>query len=279
MNRKRTFLIPYFIIASAAAIIVRYLQFAGEIINFDTGFFHTHAGAGKHIYYIILLLALGGLVALAVTERRRRTRFFNKRLGHFDDTDLASGGIMLLLAGFAVVYTAVRAGITNLGTAGVISAVLGVAAYGFAGSVLLFRKRTYPSVGIAFLVLSVHYIIRLVGVFMANHIILNMTEQLMVLVLLVMFSLFYLSLGRMFMRAESKTTRVKACVFGIFAAIVAVSEITAKMIYWLGSASVIRENLQRATSEFIMPDMLFAAETIALITLLLCMVRYKKSNG
>jgi len=252
------------------------VQFAEDIIDFSTGFFHSHAGFTRHLHYLVLILAFIGLIPAAIIERKRRTRFFHKRMGHFDDTDLMSGGIMLLLAGFAVIYTAIRAGFTSLGLPAVITVFIGTAAYGFAGGVLFFKKRVYPSVGFAFLGLSIYYVLRLVHIFLGNHIILNMTEHLVILILMVVFALFYLSLGRMFIRAESKTTRIKAYVFGTFAALLAASEITAKMIYWFGSPSVTRQNLQRSASEFIMPDMLIAAETIAIISLLLCLTRYKK---
>jgi hypothetical protein len=79
----------------------------------------------------------------------------------------------------------------------------------------------------------------------------------------------------MFIRAESKTTRIKAFVFGSFAAILAFSEIAAKLIYWFGAPAV-KQIINSASDEFIMPDMLIAAETIAVITLLLCMIRHKK---
>jgi hypothetical protein len=279
MNRKRTLLLPFFLIASVTAIIVRYYQFAGEIIDFDTGFFVSHAGFASSIYYLILGIVFIGLIVLSIAEKKYRTRFFNKRMGHFDETDLASSGIMLLLAAFAIIYMAVADGLSKLGIVEIITAIIGALAYSFAGGVLLFRKRTYPSVGFAFLVLAVYYLIRLIIIFLSNHIILNMTEQLMMLIFTVTLALFYLSFGRMFIRAESKTTRIKAYIFGTFAAIAATAEISAKTIYWLGTPSVTRDNLRREASEFIMPDMLIAAETIALIALLLCMIRYKKVDS
>jgi NADH:ubiquinone oxidoreductase subunit K len=180
---------------------------------------------------------------------------------------------MLLIAAFSVIYTAITAGISRLGFVEILTIALGTAAYGFAGAVLLFKKRTYPSVGFAFLGLSAYYIAILFVQFVDNYIILSMTEQLVKLIITVMLALFYLSAGRMFIRAESKSTRMKACVFGFFAVTVAISEIAAKLIFLFGSPAVTRDALMRSSSAFIMPDMLAAAETIALLTLLLTLLR------
>jgi hypothetical protein len=57
---------------------------------------------------------------------------------------------------------------------------------------------------------------------------------------------------------------------------VAVSEITAKLIFLFGSPSVTRDNLMRsASTKFIVPDMLDAGEIIALLVILLIMVRHR----
>ncbi|MCL2697426.1 MAG: hypothetical protein FWE74_05040 [Oscillospiraceae bacterium] len=278
MNQAKfpsSFLVIFFIAAVVAAVIIRYVQFAADVIDFNTGFFYHYAGALKSLHYIALAVIGAGLITLSIIERKRKTRFFTKKLGHFDDSDTAICGIMLLLAAFAVVYTAINTGLPNLGAAEVLTVFLGAAAYTFSGGVLLFKKRAFPSVGIAFLALSGYYVIRLVVIFLGNHIILSMSEQLVMLIFTIAAALFYLSAGRMFMRVESKTTRVKTCIFGFFAAVVAVSEITAKIIFMFGSPSVTRYNLQLSVSEFIAPDMLFAAETIAILAFILTMIKTK----
>jgi hypothetical protein len=271
----RTFLITYFIVAVAAAVIIRYAQFAADVINFNTGFFHHYAGAIKHLHYIALAVILTGLIILTIIEKKRKTRFFTKRLSHFDDSDTALCGIMLLLAAFAVAYTAVITGLGSLDTVQTLTVFLGTAAYAFAGGALLFRKRTYPSIGIAFLALAGYYVARLIMQFLENHIILNMSEHLIRLIFTIAIALFYLSAGRMFMRAENKSTRAKTCVFGFFAIIVAASEITAKVVFMFGSPSVMRYDLNSAATQFIAPDMLFAAETIAVLVFLLSTARVK----
>jgi hypothetical protein len=276
MKRTRTFLITFFIAVTAAAVIVRFAQFLAGVIDFSTGFFEHYAGYWRYLHYIAVAIIFAGFFILALIERKRRTRFFTKKLGHFDETDTAVCGIMLLLAGFAVAYSAFREGFTGLGTTELLTVILGTLAYGFAGGILLFRRRTFPSAGLAFLALSGYYVARLVMLFLGNYIIINMPEHLVRLLIIVGMALFYLSAGRMFMRAESKTTRLKACVFGFFAASVAFSEMAAKLIFLFGSPSVTRNNLMTsATTAFIMPDMLMAAEAIALITFLLSMIRHK----
>jgi len=276
MKKARSLLVVFFIVAVAAAIIVRYTQLIGKVIDFNTGFFYHYAGALKYLHYIALGAAFIGFIILAIIEKKRRTLFFSKRLGHFDETDTAICGIMLLIAGFAVVYSAFTEGFDKLSYIEILYVIIGTLAYGFAGGILLFKKRAYPSVGLAFLALSGYYVVRLVMLFVENYIILNMPEHLVRLVIALLFSLFYLSAGRMFMRAESKGTRMKACVFGFFGATIAVSEITAKLIFLFGSPSVTRDNLMRsAATKFISPDMLSVAETIALVTFLLTMTRLK----
>jgi hypothetical protein len=271
----RTFLVMFSIVAIAATVIIRYLQFAFDTIDFNTGFFYHYTGAVKHLHYIALGVIFVGLIILTITEKKRKTRFFTKRLSHFDDSDTALCGIMLLLAAFAVAYTAIITGFENLDTTQTLMAFLGTAAYAFAGGALLFRKRTYPSIGIAFLALSGYYVARLVTLFLENHIILNMSEHLIRLIFTIAIALFYISAGRMFMRAESKSTRAKACVFGFFAIIAAVSEISAKVVFMFGSPSVTRYNLNSAATQFIAPDMLFAAETIVVLVFLLSMTRVR----
>jgi hypothetical protein len=278
MKKPRTFLTTFFIVAAAAAIIVRYVQFIEDVIDFNTGFFHHFAGAVRHLHYIVLGAAFAGIIALAIIEKRRKTRFFTKKLSHFDESDLAFCGIMLLLAGFAVIYTAIGEGLSNLNNTQILTVILGTLAYGFAGGILLFRKKTFPSVGLAFLALSGHYVSRLVMLFLENHIILSMSEHLVRLIITVAMALFFVSAGRMFMRAENKTTRIKACIFGYFAITVAVSEIAAKLVFLLGAPPVKRSSLNSAVTEFIPPDMLLAAETIAVLTFLLCMNRYKSER-
>jgi uncharacterized membrane protein SirB2 len=263
------------IAAVAAVVIIRFVQFAADVIDFNTGFFYHYAGALKYMHYIALGVTLAGLIVLAFIEKKRRTRFFTKRLSHFDDSDTAICGIMLLLAAFAVVYTAINAGLTNKNTTEMLMTFLGAASFTLSGSILLFRKRTFPSVGIAFLALSGYYVARLVTIFLGNHIILSMSEHLIMLIFTVVTALFYLSAGRMFMRVESRNTRLKVCVFGFFAIIVAISEITAKAVFMFGSPSVMRYNLNSSATKFIAPDMLFAAETIAVLALVLCMVKTK----
>ena len=276
MKKARSLLIVFFIVAAAAAIIVRYTQLIGKVIDFNTGFFYHYAGGLKYLHYIILGGAFIGFIIIAIIEKKRRTLFFSKRLGHFDETDTAICGIMLLIAGFAVVYSAFTEGFGKLGYTEILSVILGTLAYSFAGGILLFKKRAYPAVGLAFLALSGYYVARLVMLFVENYIILNMPEHLIRLVITLLFSLFYLSAGRMFMRAETKGTRVKACVFGFFGAVTAVSEMTAKLIFLFGSPSVTRDNLMRsAATKFITPDMLSVAETIAVVTFLLTMTRLK----
>jgi len=283
MKKPRTFLITFFIVAVAAAIIVRYLQFIAEVIDFNTGFFHHYAGYWRYLHYVVLGAGLAGFIALAIIEKKRKTRFFTKKLSHFDESDLAFCGIMLLLAGFAVVYTAIGRGLSNHNSTEMLMVFLGTAAYALAGSILLFRKKTYPVIGLAFLALSGYYVARLIILFLNNYIILNMSEHLVRLIITIMMSLFFLSAGRMFMRAETKRTRIKVCIFGFFAITAAVSEMAAKLIFLLGAPRVTRDSLNSAVTEFIPPDMLWAAETIAVLTFLFCMTRYKhervKSEG
>jgi hypothetical protein len=272
-GKNHTFLITFLIIAVAAVIIIRYAQFSADVIDFNTGFFYHFAGPLRSLHYIALAVVFVGLVILSLIEKKRRTRFFNKKLSHFDDSDTAICGIMLLLASFAVIYTAISAGIANLGTTELLMTFLGGAAYAFSGGVLLVRKRTFPSVGLAFLALSGYYVARLVVLFLGNHIILSMSEHLVMLIFTVALALFYLSAGRMFMRAENKTTRLKTCIFGFFAVIVAVTEITAKVVFMFGSPSITRYSLTSSATQFITPDMLFAAETIAVLAFVLTMVK------
>ncbi|MCL2638132.1 MAG: hypothetical protein FWD48_07130 [Oscillospiraceae bacterium] len=278
LNQRRiptTFLTVFFLIAAAVAAVIRFVQFAADIVDFDTGFFYYHTGALKHLHYIALAVIGICLIILVIIERKRKTRFFTKRLSHFDDSDTAICGIMLLLASFAVIYTAVGAGLSKLSIAELLTVFLGAAAYAFSGGALLIKKRTFPSVGIAFLMLSGYYVIQLIILFLGNHIILSMSEHLVRLIYTVVLALFYLSAGRMFMRIESKSTRVKACVFGFFAIILAVSEIAAKITFLFGSPSVTRYNLGTTATTFIAPDMLFAAETIVILVFLLTMLKVK----
>ncbi|MCL2078033.1 MAG: hypothetical protein FWH08_06495 [Oscillospiraceae bacterium] len=279
MKKKLSFLIIFFIIACAGATVVRYVQLISETIDFSTGFFDHHAGILKYLHYIVLGVSLLGFIILTLIEKRRKTRFFTKRMGHFDDADAALCGIMFLLAGFAVIYTAVYNGFLGFSLHEKVTVALGMFSYGYAGVALLFRRRALPSIGIALLGLSGYYIIRLMDIFLDNYIILSMPEHIVRLILIVFLALFYLSAGRMFLRAESKSTRAKACIFGFFAATIAASEITAKMIFWLGSPTVMRDNLLRSdTTRFIMPDMLAASEAIALLVFLACMTRYKSER-
>ncbi|MCL1823100.1 MAG: hypothetical protein FWG44_02755 [Oscillospiraceae bacterium] len=271
MKKKSTFLATFFIAACTAAIIVRYMQFVSGIIDFNTGFFFPHAGTIKHVYYITLFTAFIGFLVLAIIEKKRKTFFFRKKLGQFDDSDVALTGIMLMLAGFSIIFSAFRENISSLNAGGFAAVVLGTFAYSFAGGVLLFKKRAFPSVGVAMLGLSAYYVIRLVMLFLENYIILNMSEYLIKLLIVLSLALFYLSAGRMFLRAESKTTRIKACVFGFTAALLSVSETTAKVIFWFGAPAVTREH----AAKFIMPDMVSVAETIALLILLICIARRK----
>jgi hypothetical protein len=279
LSRSRTFLITFTIIAVAAVVIIRYAQFAADVIDFNTGFFYHYAGPLKYLHYIALGIVFIGLTVLTVIEKKRRTRFFNKRLSHFDDSDTAICGIMLLLAAFAVVYTAVGEGLRSFGTVEILMTSLGTAAYVFSGGILLIRKRTFPSVGIAFLALSGYYVARLIVIFLENPIILSMSEHLIMLIFTITVALFYLSAGRMFMRAESKTTRIKTCIFGFFAVIVAATEITAKVVFMFGSPSVMRYSLTSSATQFITPDMLFAAETIAILAFILSMVKSRYEKG
>jgi hypothetical protein len=278
MKRNRTFLMAFFSVAAVVAVIVRYAQFTADVIDFNTGFFYHYAGVMKYLHYIVLGFVLAGFIALAIIEKRRKTRFFTKRLSHFDESDTAICGIMLLLTAFAVIYTAIREGMSSYGSTEILTVFLGTAAYGFAGGVLLFRKRTFPSVGIAFLALSGYYVARLIMLFLDNHVIINMSEHLIRLIITIMMALFYLSAGRMFMRAESKTTRIKTCVFGFFGVTVAGAEIVAKVVFLFGAPSVTQYNLRSSATQFIAPDMLGAAETIAVLTFLFSMVRYSQDR-
>ncbi|MCL2019455.1 MAG: hypothetical protein FWG70_06795 [Oscillospiraceae bacterium] len=279
MKKPRSFLVIFFIAVIAAAIIVRYAQFIAEIIDFGTGFFLPYAGALKYLHYIVLGVSFVGFIIFAITEKRRKTSFFTKRLSHLDEADTASSGIMLLLSGAAVVYIALTEGFGDYGYVGVLTALLGAAAYCFSGAVLFFKKRTYPSVGIAFLALSGYYVARLVMVFLGKYVIINMSEHLVNLLITLFLSLFYLSLGRMFMRAENKTTRIKVCIFGFTAAFIAVSETVAKLIFLFGSPSVTRDNLMHSSAtEFIEPSVLSVAETVALVVLLMTLVKPKQEG-
>jgi len=112
----------------------------------------------------------------------------------------------------------------------------------------------------------------MIGYFLENPIILSMSEHLVRLIQMVLFALFYLAAGRMLLRSENKTTRVKICVYGFSAAILTISEIAAKIIFWFGRTPIARPS---SSTQFIMPDMLIAAEVIALLTFLYCMTRYK----
>ena len=272
MKKKRTFLIIFSAVACVASVIARYAQF-NAAIDFDTGFFYYDAVFLKYLYYIILGASIAGVFFLAVTEKKRKTRFFTKKMGHFDETDVALCGIMFLLAAFSVLYTAYVAGFGSVGAAGIMTGLLGAAAYGFSGAVLLIRKRVLPAVGLSFLGLSVYYVIRLIHFFLENYIILHMSEYLIRLVTTTLLALFYLSAGRMLLRAENRTTRFKACVFGFSAAILILSETVAKLIYWFGSPSIARQTL--SSSKFLLPNTQTAAEAIALITFLLCAARYR----
>ena len=65
----------------------------------------------------------------------------------------------------------------------------------------------------------------------------------------------------------------------VFAAVVAVSETFAKLIFLFGSPTVTRENLmQSSDTMFIPPDMLAVAETVALAAFLLTLAKTKQER-
>lgn len=275
MKKSRSVLIEFTIIACACAIIARYMQLIRGAINFDTGFFDYTSGFLRHIHYIVLALAFGGLIAIAVVEKKKRTTFFTKRLGHLDQSDTFMCGIMMLLAAFALFFTAFQ-GRAEVETSDAVIAVFGSGAYTAAGLILLIKKRALPSVGICFLFLAMYYVIDLVRTFLGNYVLLNMSEHLVRLIFTTFLALFFVTAGRMFLRAESKSTRVKTCIFGFFSAIVVISEILSKMLFWFGSPVVARTELQ--TTSFVPPDMQFSAEAIVLLTLLICFARRKSER-
>jgi len=276
MKKPRSILVEFTIIACAGAIIARYMQLIRGAIDFDTGFFYYTSGSLRHIHYIVLAIAFAGLVAIALVEKKRKTVFFSKRMGHLDRSDTFMCGLMLMLASFSVFFTMFQSGFSEAGTADTLIGVLGGTTYAVAGLILLVKKRALPSVGFCFLLLAVFYVINLVQAFLGHYVLLNMSEHLIRLVFTVFLALFFVTAGRMFLRAESKSTRVKTCIFGFFAIVIVVSEIMSKMIFWFGSPAVARTELR--STNFLPPDMQFSAEAIVLLTLLICFTRRKSER-
>lgn len=198
----------YLLIAVIIASVIRFFQYV-TIMDFGTGFYKRGTEAMGALIYIILAVAAIGYIMLTIIRKKAGDAAFtlsSDGMGSHATQDL---GVACMLSAVMMVIKAV----SSTGLDMIIScvAVVLLGAVGF-----LMMKNVVPpaATGHLLLVYAVYMFVVTATFFNSDLIILNHSDNLVLLITYVLFTLFLASLARFCSRLETKNSRIVQIILG-----------------------------------------------------------------
>lgn len=228
MNNKTGRLIfIYSAAAVLAASVIRFFQYV-SIMDFDTGFFILGSEKiGALIYAVLLAAAVGFGITAFIGNKKKWTAFTVSSSGMGEKATIPIG-IVYLLAAAVKAYE----GFT-LENAGVLKTVIVyLFAAALAASGFLFLKNSVPPAasGLLHLLYGAGFFYEAIVLFTDDLVIKNRSDNLLLLFILVIGTLFFPSAARFYGRLESKGSRIREILTGGFLFIVSGAYVVSKLM-------------------------------------------------
>lgn len=214
----------YLPLAVIAASVIRFFQYL-TLMDFNTGFYKQGTEAMGALIYIVLAVAAAGFIVLAAFRKKAGDAAFT-----LSSDGMGSHATQDLGAGFAL--SAVMLIIKGVSASGFDMVISFIAAIFFGAVGILMLKNVVPPAvsGHLLLVPAVYMFIVTATFFNSDLIILNRSDNLMLLITYVLFTLFLASLARFCSRLETKHSRMTQVILGGLTFIASGTHCVAKLL-------------------------------------------------
>ncbi len=231
-----------FIIYCAAAIliasVIRFFQYV-TIMDFGTGFFtYGNGGAGALIYAVLFTAALGFIALTVFGVKKKWTATTVSSDGMDSKSTIIPGIAFLLSAALKVIETI---GLDGMGFFRLLSGYTCALALAALGLILLKSSKPPFVSGVVILVLSLYLFGCAVSLFTSDLIVKNRSDNLILLLIYVAATLFFVASARFYSRLETKLSRPREIITGGITFILSGVHIVSKLFaYAFGGDAILR---------------------------------------
>lgn len=230
------------LIYSAAAIIIaaviRFFQYV-SIIDFNTGFFiYGSEKAGTLIYIVLLTLGIGFALLTVFGVKKKWTATTVSSDGMGSKATIICGASFLIASVLKLIYS-LSLDINTDGFFKILSSYAFALAFAALGLMLL--KSRVPSfvTGVIVLISALYFFASAVSLFTEDLVIKNRSDNLILLFIYILGTLFFAASARFYSRVETKLSRPREIITGGFAFILSGTYVISKLIALaFGGASV-----------------------------------------
>jgi hypothetical protein len=225
---------------------------------------------GKSLYVLIAFILIYFFI-ITFIAKAVKADVFKKRMGQASDSLCAETGIVILICGISYIYEMISVFSEGFDIFKLIYLFIGALGLVLAGLELFSKKRITFKSGFFIIMPAVMYVLRAINIFMHNLVIINISDELIRLLIDLSLGLFYFALGRMFIRSETKYSRFKVCFIGFFALTLIVGEALGKAVYLAMHAESVRRNLDHM--QIVLPNLGFIMDGGVVFAVLLHLLR------
>ena len=256
--------VPFFAAMLIVCTIVRYFQYTA-VIDPQSGFFEHDGGFLTHLYYILFVVVVAGLAVLSFIDAKSKRGILPKVSAGLTLSAVPAviGAGLCAFCGFLLAGEAINAFGARLHI--VQSAALTIAALGFTfiGYVVFTHRKARPISAIGFLFIAACYVCKASVLFMERIYTVNLSAQLIVLMVYLLLAVFFLSCGRLIVQSETRFTATVATVSGYTLVLLSFSESLSRIVYYFQSDSAVQRALVRGDNAFELPSVIFVAQGVA----------------
>ncbi len=252
----------YCAVAVVIASAVRFFQYA-SIIDFGTGFFIKGSEPMGMLIYIILCIAGLGLIGLTILGAKKKWTAVTVSSDGMGSKSTIIPGVGYLIAAVISVMNAL-----NMGDAGffrIVSAYAVTLCFAAIGLCLL--KSTVPPAVTGFinLFLALYFFISATQLFTDDLTIKNRSDNLILLFIYVLGTLFFASSARFYARLETKLSRPREIIMAGFAFILSSVHVLSKLLVYLFGKSL-REGMSEISLDALVIMVISGAFLITVCT-------------
>ncbi|MDR0222515.1 MAG: hypothetical protein LBI38_03125 [Oscillospiraceae bacterium] len=219
-----------FIIALPVLTAARYLQYS-TVVNPENGFFELNGGFLNIAYYVFLVASVIMAAVFAFWDMKTKRGLRKGKITRISVKSSVVGGMIMAAAGFLFAYEAAALFLGGGGALVFSAFLLAAAGFTLTGFALFSYGRLFPLTGFAFLLLTLFYTFRAADEFMARINVTSISARLIILLVNLTSALFFLSCGKIFMRAQTKFTPIFTAVCGYTASLLIFSDGAARLAH------------------------------------------------
>ena len=257
----------YLLGAVVIASLVRFFQYV-SIMDFETGYYLLGSEAAGILIYIILAVLSALLVPICIIGKRKNDAAYTVSSDGMGDHATQILGCSFLAAAVVKLIGQLSAEFDLMAALGYLAALLTA----LVGLVLLGRKEPPAFIGgYIGIPLSVYFFLQTAICFNSDLTVLNHSDQLLVLISLVLGTAFMASVSRFFARIETRNSRMREIITSGLTFIVSGTHVLSKLMAFLFGGSAV------SGMQEINPDTAFFALTSAgFLIMLFCTEKRKE---